>query len=212
MGRGALAALACLALTAGCTNPFGGGGVGRSVSVFSLKVGECLTPAKQVQQQLASVTVVPCNTPHTQEAYALVTDTVTNVQNPGVYPGDAALTTFAQGACAQRFSAYVGTDYQDSSLFFQKTAREALGALFHSMKQNGFDIGFKADDPRAAPMVKAMVQGLKDGRSRLLSKLAPRIGRRSRTLKAETLSAFGGEGADAWSGLKQRAAYLRNLK
>lgn len=111
-------AAACLLVTAACSNPFGGGGVGRTVSVFNLKPGDCLTPQKQVQQQIANVTVVPCSTPHTQEAYARVPDDATNSQNPGSYPGDAALTTFAEGACAQRFGSYVGTSYQDSSLFF----------------------------------------------------------------------------------------------
>jgi len=34
------------------------------------------------------------------------------------YPGEDVLTTFAQGACAQRYRGYVGVDYLDSTLFF----------------------------------------------------------------------------------------------
>ena len=36
----------------------------------------------------------------------------------GAYPGGDALDKFAKGACAQRFTAYVGVDYLDSKLFF----------------------------------------------------------------------------------------------
>lgn len=91
------------------------GAVGRDVSVFRVRTGQCLVPPKEVKQELSKVRVVPCNTPHTQEAYAVLPYTGPDV---GGYPGDAALKQFADGACAQRYQGYVGVDYQDSAYFF----------------------------------------------------------------------------------------------
>lgn len=108
-------------LLAGCSGSDGN----TSVSVFRVKTGECFTtPA--VKEQLSSLTKVPCTKAHTQEAYALVSyaapgaaaSTSTGVSLTSSYPGADALTTFAQGACAQRFAGYVGLDYLDSTLFF----------------------------------------------------------------------------------------------
>jgi hypothetical protein len=54
---------------------------------------------------------------------------------------------------------------------------------------------------------KYFVRGMKKGIDRILSKLAPQIGRRSRTLKRE-IKKFDAEGI-AWTELKKRAAWLR---
>ncbi len=53
-----------------------------------------------------------------------------------------------------------------------------------------------------------LLRGLQRGRDIVLSKLAPRIGRRSRTLKKKILQIEGGE--KAWKVLKARARYLRS--
>ena len=95
--------------------------------MFSVKPGDCFSAPKSVQVQLSTLTKKPCSSDHTQEAYALV-----SFAPPGgaaarptaipsltsSYPGSDVLTTFAQGACAQRYAGYVGVDYLDSSLFF----------------------------------------------------------------------------------------------
>lgn len=87
---------------------------GVNLSVFHLKVGECLVPPKNVQAELSSVKVVSCRSPHTQEVFATVQDNTGSDQ----YPGDQALRTFADGQCLQRFRAYVGVDYRQSSLYY----------------------------------------------------------------------------------------------
>jgi hypothetical protein len=119
-GRAAsgILALAVLgAVLAGCSSSGGGNG---SVSVFSVQPGQCFQAPSKVQAELSSLQKVPCSTPHTREAYAIV-----HYSAPGgggttvsAYPGSDALSAFAKGACAQQYRGYVGVDYLDSSLFF----------------------------------------------------------------------------------------------
>ena len=98
----------------------------RPVSVFAVKPGECFSAPTTVKVQVSKLTTIPCTKAHTQEAYAVVpyksaNSPVTITAGPSLgssYPGDDVLTTFAQGACAQRYAGYVGVDYLDSSLFF----------------------------------------------------------------------------------------------
>jgi hypothetical protein len=118
------AALAVL-LCAGC-GWFGGDDSGTtSESVFSARPGQCFQAPTKVQAQLSSLQRTPCSSPHTREAYAIVRYTAAGPGAGGsastssdAYPGSDALSTFAQGACAQHFGGYVGVDYLDSSLFF----------------------------------------------------------------------------------------------
>lgn len=103
--------MAAASLAAGCSSTSKTKGVG--LSVFHLRAGECAITPQAVKAQLSKLTVVSCRQPHTQEVYALVND------NAGSnYPGTTALQSFANGACLQRFSGYVGADYRDSSLFY----------------------------------------------------------------------------------------------
>ena len=116
-------ALLCVAWLAGCS---GSGSGTKQISVFSVKVGECFTAPTSVKVQLSTLTRTPCTKSHTQESYAIVpfSTSARPVQPTAVpsltssYPGNDVLTTFAQGACAQRYAGYVGVDYLDSSLFF----------------------------------------------------------------------------------------------
>jgi len=89
-----------------------------SVSVFSVQPGQCFTAPAQVKAQLSNLNRIECTSPHSQESYALVAYTNPNGTTSSTYPGNDLLANFAQGACAQRFSSYVGVDYLDSSLFF----------------------------------------------------------------------------------------------
>jgi Septum formation len=129
----ALAGLGLVLLAAAVLVACGSSGGSKQISVFSVKAGQCFDTPSTVKVQLSSLTETPCTKPHTQEAYAIVpyvavgatagtsAAAVPSSDSSGFdapYPGDDVLTTFAQGACAQRFSAYVGIDYLDSSLFF----------------------------------------------------------------------------------------------
>lgn len=106
-----------LALAAtGCTK--GGGSEGQDVSVLDLGVGRCVVPPGQVHEEIATLKVVPCTQPHTEESYAVATYTGAAAGADEPYPGNPTLKTFADGACAQRYASYVGVDYRDSSLFF----------------------------------------------------------------------------------------------
>lgn len=115
---GLVLALACLVALAGCSL-VGGGKKGQDpVSVFSVEIGQCFAAPPKVQAELSSLTKVDCARAHAQEAYASVAFEQKQGQTSSGYPGPELLTNFAQGACAQEFARYVGTDYRDSALFF----------------------------------------------------------------------------------------------
>jgi hypothetical protein len=106
------AVAAVLALASGACG--GSTAPGVSVSVFHLKIGDCLVPPTNIRAELSSVKVVACKKPHTQEVFANVDDNSAG----DTYPGDTALRTFADGQCLQRFRGYVGVDYRQSSLWY----------------------------------------------------------------------------------------------
>ena len=91
---------------------------GTETSVFDVQPGQCFNPPAQFESENSEIPQVPCDQPHTLEAYALVGYVAPGGGTADAYPGDTALTTFADGACAQEFAGYVGVSYQDSSLFF----------------------------------------------------------------------------------------------
>ncbi|MBV9096845.1 MAG: septum formation family protein [Frankiaceae bacterium] len=118
-----LAVAASSGSVAGCSSSSSGSGT----SVFHVKAGECFLPPSKVQAELTSLKRVACTSGHTQEAYAVVTYTGSGSGFTDQYPGDTVLKTYADGVCAQRFSSYVGVDYQDSSLFFTYLLPSARG-------------------------------------------------------------------------------------
>ena len=67
----------------------------------------------------------------------------------------------------------------------------------------------QVSDEEKEDMAAAFTKGVKEGRSRILSKMAPRrLGaKRSRTLKTGVMAAGGGQAA--WDMLKRRAHLLR---
>jgi hypothetical protein len=99
---------------------FGGGGSGTSSkSVFDIKPGQCFVAPTDVKAELSSLERTSCDKPHTQESYANATyQPGASAPSGDTFPGNDVLSTFAQGACAQRYSAYVGVPYLDSKLFF----------------------------------------------------------------------------------------------
>ena len=64
-----------------------------SVSVFDLRPGDCLDPPPDLAGDIATLPVVPCNEPHTQEVFALKEST------ESAYPGPEALATEANILC-----------------------------------------------------------------------------------------------------------------
>jgi hypothetical protein len=98
-----------------------------SVSVFDVKPGQCFNPPGQVKSELGKLSSVPCGQPHTQESYASVAFSNKDGSAASAYPGDAVLKSFADGACAQRYTSYVGKDYLDSSYFFTYLLPSARG-------------------------------------------------------------------------------------
>lgn len=114
----AAAVLAALAVLAGALTACSGSSNGGNISVFSVQPGQCFQAPAKVQAELSSLQKVPCSTPHTREAYAIVSYSAPDGATTGAYPGSDALSAFAQGACAQHYRSYVGVDYLDSSLFF----------------------------------------------------------------------------------------------
>lgn len=119
-----LAAATTAASLAGCSSSSGGG---NGTSVFHVKAGECFLPPSKVQAELTTLKRVACTSGHTQEAYAVVAYTGNGSGFTDQYPGDTVLKTYADGVCAQKFSSYVGVDYQDSTLFFTYLLPSARG-------------------------------------------------------------------------------------
>lgn len=125
MGRRARTALVAAVAAALLTTACSSSGGSRSTSVFAVQPGQCFVAPTDVKAELSNLDQVPCTKPHTQEAYALVTYQAAGAGTGpsasaagGAYPGGDALDKFAKGACAQRFTNYVGVDYLKSKLFY----------------------------------------------------------------------------------------------
>jgi hypothetical protein len=118
-----LALVAATGLLAGC-GWFGKDSPGKSISAFDIKVGQCFTPPSEVKAEIATITVLPCSTEHTEEAYSIEKYSSDGAANSTAsdstasYPGADVLTTFANSVCAQNYADYVGVPYTDSSLYF----------------------------------------------------------------------------------------------
>lgn len=111
------------ATLAACTSDDDGDGL----PVGDAAVGDCLRAPAEILTEIENLTRVGCDTAHEQEVFALVTVTDATGAEVDAFPGDAALKSFADGACAERFEAYVGVDYRDSALFFTYLLPNARG-------------------------------------------------------------------------------------
>jgi hypothetical protein len=123
----AVCAIALAPVLSGCS--LLGHGDGSGTSVFDVKAGQCFAAPTAVKAQISHVDRVSCAGPHDREVYATVSYPSASGSGgssaKGDYPGDSAVASFAQGACAQRFGSYVGVSYLDSSLFFTYLAPSA---------------------------------------------------------------------------------------
>ncbi|MDJ0334588.1 septum formation family protein [Salinibacterium sp. G-O1] len=108
-------AAATVALT-GCSLLGGGndatdGGEGTNTDVFTIQVGDCLNDG-DVTGEVSEVKVIDCDAEHDSEAYKSIKMT------DDEFPGETAVDDMAISECKSAFSAFVGIDYDDSSLDF----------------------------------------------------------------------------------------------
>jgi hypothetical protein len=105
-----------------------------SVSVFKLRPQECLNPPKaNPNLAVSTVMVLPCQDPHVDEVYCVLpyqpTPPNTAQTCPATpprfagsltedYPGEQALTNYANALCLNQFQPYVGSAYTGSSLYY----------------------------------------------------------------------------------------------
>ncbi len=84
-----------------------------SDNVFSLEVGNCFddeaAPGSE-PTELSSVPIVECAEPHDNEVFALFD------LADGDFPGQSTVETSAFEGCVERFEAFVGLSYEESSL------------------------------------------------------------------------------------------------
>lgn len=103
-------------LVSGC-GWFGGGD--DKVSVFDLKIGDCVVTPQEVTAEVTKVVRRACAEDHQMEVYAFEEYVSPGTDKaPSDFPGADAVTAFADGACAGSFTDYVGVDFRDSSLFY----------------------------------------------------------------------------------------------
>lgn len=81
-----------------------------SVDAFQMRVGDCFDDGSTFSsEEVDSVPGVPCSQPHDNEVYAVFDVSATT------FPGDK-MADVAHEGCLERFEAFVGKDYESSSL------------------------------------------------------------------------------------------------
>jgi hypothetical protein len=83
-----------------------------SLDAFKMRVGDCFDDGSAFTDEsndVDSVPGVPCSKPHDNEVYAVFDVTMAG------FPGEG-MAEMAQEACVERFEAFVGKDYESSSL------------------------------------------------------------------------------------------------
>ena len=87
----------------------GNGAQGDSSGVL-VKVGDCSN--SNLSQIVDKVDLVPCDKPHSLEAYSIIASTATT------YPGAEVLQVFADQSCIDKFFDYVGVELSQSILYY----------------------------------------------------------------------------------------------
>jgi hypothetical protein len=91
-----------------------------TISVFSLQPGMCIEQEDLTRSLIMNVRTVPCTSPHTHEVYLRTTIT------PVDAPFDAAkVADFANKACTDGFTGYVGIPYEQSKYYYLHLAPSA---------------------------------------------------------------------------------------
>lgn len=81
-----------------------------NMDVFQMQVGDCFNDTAGWGDEVSSLPGVPCSEPHDNEAYAVFEMTATT------YTDEESMWEIAHNACLARFEAFVGRDYESSSL------------------------------------------------------------------------------------------------
>ena len=87
-----------------------GGGAQRNSSGVVVKVGDCSNST--LSQTVDKLDLVPCDKPHSHEAYSIIASTATT------YPGAETLQVFADQSCIDKFFDYVGVELSQSILYY----------------------------------------------------------------------------------------------
>jgi len=95
-------------------------GDGEVTSVFDIEVGDCFNADSS--DELASVIVVDCDSPHAYEAFHLFDH---EAGPDDAYPGDDVILEYADTNCQPPFEEYVGIDYQTSIWFIASVSPSA---------------------------------------------------------------------------------------
>ena len=108
-----VAALGLLALACGGAERDDSGAVvgAGDVSAFEMRIGDCFDDPSSAEEQVSSLTAVPCETPHDNQVFALL-------DYPGgsddAYPGQQTLLDYSNDACLEPFEPFVGKAYEES--------------------------------------------------------------------------------------------------
>jgi hypothetical protein len=86
------------------------GAAAACTSVLDLNVGDCYDGDDE--GEVSTVQSKACTEPHDAEVYA----NITHPESASAYPGRVAVQTFAEQACIDAFTAYVGIDFDTSAL------------------------------------------------------------------------------------------------
>lgn len=109
-----------------------------------------------------------------------------------------------------------GQDFDDQATLYKGLKDSALDATANKvvnklLSQTSLNKDNTWVQQNRAIMKANILSGLKQGKKKLLSKLAPRIGKRSRTIKGSVVGAGGNQGNTMWDNVKRRAKQLRSL-
>lgn len=81
-----------------------------NVDAFQVRVGDCFNNTGSFNEEITDLPGVPCSDPHDNETYAVLDLTITT------YPEAEGMAELAHETCLQHFDAFVGRDYESSSL------------------------------------------------------------------------------------------------
>jgi len=81
-----------------------------SLDAFHVRIGDCFDDAASMDDEISSLPGVPCSDPHDNEAYALINLSFDS------YPENDGMAELAHESCLAKFDAFVGMDYESSSL------------------------------------------------------------------------------------------------
>lgn len=103
------ASLAAVALLGACSDDEGA----PVLDLAEKGEGTCLVAAADLGPEVTNIPTIDCSKEHTHELYAVVP-----YDEDDVFPGLAALDTFAERVCIAAFEPYVGVSAFDSTLSF----------------------------------------------------------------------------------------------